>query len=193
MERGRLLLEAKSEKYRNELINNQQKFLIPKPSEPQQVAPSVDPQQEMTNKMLDDNRKSVEDSPFYRQVLSNNKLTIGEGDEAFSFPVNATELPNIIYDPIQFVENMFEVTQGADGKVNLKADPEKQLLVAAVAKYGKQFLVEYAKHYKAIGSKKAIDPIENPSHPTRSTPTQSEPPPKSVAEAMAKSGRLSWT
>lgn len=190
-ERGRLLLDAKSEKYRNELVNNQQKYLIPKPAEPQ--PPSVDPQVEMTSKMLETNRSSVVNSPFYQQVISNNKLTIGEGEEAFNFPVDANELPNIIYDPIKFVENMFEVSQGQNGEINLKADPRKQLLVAAVAKYGEQIFVEYAKHHKAIGSKKAIDPIENPSQPNKSTPTQSEAPPKSAAEAMARHGKLSWS
>jgi len=190
-ERGRLLLDAKSEKYRQVLIENQQKFLLPKPQEPQ--AAQTDPQQEMTQKMLEANRNDVLNSPFFRQVLSNNKLTIGEGEEAFNFPVDAKELPDIIYDPVKFVENLFDVSQGADGNVQLKANPEKQLLVAAVAKYGKQFLIEYAKHYKAIGSKKAIDPIENPSAPNKSTPAQSEVPPKSVAEAMARQGKLSWT
>ena len=114
-------------------------------------------------------------------------------EEAFNFPVDANELPNIIYDPIKFVENMFEVSQGQNGEINLKADPRKQLLVAAVAKYGEQIFVEYAKHHKAIGSKKAIDPIENPSQPNKSTPTQSEAPPKSAAEAMARHGKLSWS
>jgi hypothetical protein len=189
-ERGRLLLEAKTEKYRKDLVNNQQNFLIPAPPEPTSTV--EEPQGEATNKVLQRNLESVVNSPFYKQVLSKNTLTIGEGDEAFSFPVDAAELPSIIYDPIKFVENMFTVTKGADGEINLEADPEKQMLVAAVAKHGKQFLIEYAKHYKSIGSKKAIDPIENPSRPNKSAPAKSDAPPKTAAEAMARNGRLSW-
>jgi hypothetical protein len=188
---GRLLLEAEAEKYREGLVQRQQKYLLPSPPE---AAPSAPDTQALEQQQLIDNsKKSVVESPLFRQVLANNKLTIGEGDEAFSFPVNANELPEIIYDPAKFVESIFKVSQDASGRINLQADPEHQLLVAAVAKHGKGLLIELAKHYKAIGGKKAVEPIENASVPNGAKPAMSEAAPSSPAAAMAKFGKLSWS
>jgi hypothetical protein len=131
------------------------------------------------------------DSPYYRKVLSDNKITFGEGGEAFNFPVNAGELPDILYNGEKFVQSMFKVGATKDGAITLEADPEHQMLVAATAKYGKQLFVELAKHYKALGSKKAIDPIENPSQVVK---TQSNVPPEpqlSEIAQMAKHGKVS--
>jgi len=188
---GRLLLEAEADKYRDTLVERQAKFILPKAPETKANVP--DPQVAEQQQLIEDSKRSVVDSPQYRQVLSNNKITFGEGEDAFSFPVNAQELPEIIYDPSKFVESIFTVTQGQDGKLNLKADPEHQLMVAAVAKYGKGLFVELAKHYKALGGKKAIEPIENASIPSGAQPARSEAAPTSAAAAMAKSGRLSWS
>jgi hypothetical protein len=66
-------------------------------------------------------------------------------------------------------------------------------LVAAVAKHGKGLLIELAKHYKAIGGKKAVEPIENASVPNGAKPAMSEAAPSSPAAAMAKFGKLSWS
>jgi hypothetical protein len=188
---GRLLLEAEAEKYREGLVQRQHKYLLPSPPE---AAPSAPDTQALEQQQLIDNsKKSVVESPLFRQVLANNKLTIGEGDEAFSFPVNANELPEIIYDPAKFVESIFKVSQDASGRINLQADPEHQLLVAAVAKHGKGLLIELAKHYKAIGGKKAVEPIENASVPNGAKPAMSEAAPSSPAAAMAKFGKLSWS
>lgn len=188
---GRLLLEAEADKYRDTLVERQSKFILPPPPAAKEVGP--DPQVLEQQMVIENSKKSVVDSPLYRQVLSNNKITFGEGEDAFSFPVDAKELPEIIYDPSKFVESIFTVTQGQDGKVNLTADPEHQLLVAAVAKYGKGFITELSKHYKSLGGKKAIEPIENESIPSGAQAAKSEIPPNSPAAAMAKHGKLSWS
>lgn len=188
---GRLLLEAEADKYRDTLVERQSKFILPPPPAAKEVGP--DPQVLEQQMVIENSKKSVVDSPLYRQVLSNNKITFGEGEDAFSFPVDAKELPEIIYDPSKFVESIFTVTQGQDGKVNLTADPEHQLLVAAVAKYGKGFITELSKHYKSLGGKKAIEPIENESIPSGAQAAKSEIPPSSPAAAMAKHGKLSWS
>jgi hypothetical protein len=164
--RGKLLLDAKVSKFRPEFVSRQQ------------------------SKLVDDSRKSVLDSPYYRKVLTDNKITFGEGGEAFNFPVDANELPDILYNGEKFVQSLFKVGQDANGDFTLQADPEHQMLVAATAKYGKQLFVELAKHYKALGSKKAIDPIENPS--TIQTTQSNVPPEPQLSEIaqMAKYGKV---
>lgn len=190
IERGKELLEVKAMKYRKDLIANQQKYLLPPAPQNDPSAFEPDTQAIEQQRIIEDTKKSVLDSQPFRQVLSTNKLTIGEGDEAFQFPVDAKELPDIIYDSEKFLNSMFTVEQGKDGKVSLKADPEKQMLVAAVAKHGKQLFVELAKHYKAIGGKKAIEPIENPSTPQGVKATNTDAQNLTPAAMLAKMGRM---
>ncbi len=190
-ERGRLLLEAEADKYRDDFVAKQQQKLLPKAPEKAEVSNEPDPVVLEQQRLLEDSKRSVLDSPYYRKVLSDNKITFGEGGEAFNFPVNAGELPDILYNGEKFVQSMFKVGATKDGAITLEADPEHQMLVAATAKYGKQLFVELAKHYKALGSKKAIDPIENPSQVVK---TQSNVPPEpqlSEIAQMAKHGKVS--
>lgn len=161
-ERGRLLLEAEADKYRDTLVERQQKYLLPEAPKSEPKSQEPDPMALEQQKMLEDSKRSVIDSSLYRQIVSTNKITVGEGDEAFSFPVNPKDLADNIYDAERMVSKLFNVSQ-VNGKVKISADPKKQLLVAAVMEYGDKFLVEMAKHYKAVGGKKAIEPIENPS------------------------------
>jgi hypothetical protein len=188
--RGKLLLDAKVSKFRPEFVARQQSKLLPPAPEKAAVEPTVDPVIEQQRKLVDDSRKSVLDSPYYRKVLTDNKITFGEGGEAFNFPVDANELPDILYNGEKFVQSLFKVGQDANGDFTLTADPEHQMLVAATAKYGKQLFVELAKHYKALGSKKAIDPIENPS--TIQTTQSNVPPEAQLSEIaqMAKYGKV---
>lgn len=191
VEKGKMLLEAKAEKYRDGLIANQQKFLLPPApkNEPQVIQPNNEAA-EQQQRIIDDTKRSVLESPQFKQVLSTNRMVIGEGDEAFAFSANANELSDIIYDSEKFLNSMFTVKTESDGSIKLIADPEKQMLVAAVAKYGKQLFVEYAKHYKAVGGKKAIEPIENPSGVQASQVVKSESANFSPAAMLAKGGRM---
>lgn len=190
-QRGRLLLEAKADKYRDDFVARQQQKLLPKAPEKAAVSSEPDPVVLEQQRLLEDSKRSVLDSPYYRKVLSDNKLTLGEGAEAFNFPVNAGELPDILYNGEKFVQSMFKVGTGKDGAITLEADPEHQMLVAATAKYGKQLFVELAKHYKALGSKKAIDPIENPSTVQTAQAAVAPEPQLSELAQMAKFGRVS--
>jgi hypothetical protein len=66
------------------------------------------------------------------------------------------------------------------------------LLVGLVATYGDKFLNAYAQHYRALGGKTVIDPIENASVPSGATPSQAPVTPDNPAAAMAKGGRVSY-
>lgn len=186
VEEGKLLLDAYASKYRPQLIKEQQQKLIP--PAPEKTAAPETPNESV--QMLENAKSRLVGSDLYRNVLTNNSLTIGEGDEAFKFPVNGQELLQIIYEGEEFAKNLFKINESG-GKVELIPDVQKQLLTAAVAKHGMQLFVEYAKHYKSVGSQKAISPIENPSPVgNQAAGSQQEEMPQTPAGMLARYGRL---
>lgn len=186
---GKLLLEAKAEKYRDAFTAKQQDFLLPKPQQPK--APEPDLQEQARKQEFEAYKSQLTNHKYTQAINASKAMTFGEGDEKFNFPVDPVALTDMLIDSEKWAENLFEVKDTPQGK-QFTPDVEKQMLVAMVAKYGKSFMTEYAKHYKAIGGKSAIEPIENakPADGTNA-PSPAEAAPRTAAEAMAKFGRLS--
>ena len=180
--RGKLLIEAIADKKRDDLIANQQKYLMPAKPEPK--APSGPSPEEVQKQQLDTYRKELTENPHVKSIIANKSVTIGEGEEKFNYPVDANSLIDILVDPAKWVDTMYD----KDGE-HYVPKTEHQMLVAAFSQDSKKFLSEYAKHLKSLGAKEVIDPIENASQPDKSTATKSEAEPKSMAEAMARHGR----
>lgn len=184
---GKLLLDAKADKYREQLAEMQRNKLIPESS-------SYSEQQQAQQKAIMEYTNSViqnfTDNQYTRDVMSNNAITIGEGADKFVFPVDAKELTNLIIHGDEEGDLMFEKKQGEDGKMQLVPKAEHQFLVAAINKYGNKFFTELAKHYKSLGSKAAIDPIDNARPVEARMTSSSSPEPTSIVGAMAKYGRL---
>lgn len=184
VERGKMLLEAKAERYRDELVENQKQFLIPKAPEPKAAEP--------VNEVVDTSAQEAEirsfftEHPYTKSVLSNKVISIGEGEDKFNFPIqDPNALSKVLYDNQEWVSLMY--SQQGD---KLVPNVEKQFLVAAFAKDPEGFIRELGKHYKALGGKAALDPIENLSQPNGNNPSKTAAPPQTVAEAMAKQGIL---
>lgn len=189
VERGRLLLEAKADKYRDTLIENQQQYLFPKPPEAKPQEP--DNSAEEAKQAFEAYRSQVIDSSFTKDIKASGKLSIGDGEDRFSYPVQVEELIDTLLDSEKWQETQFDIVRNPDGSIkSYTPKVEHQLLTAAVAKYGKAFLNEYAKHFKALGGKAAIDPIDNAKPPENGVPAAAEVAPKTAAEAMAKQGTL---
>ena len=180
--KGKLLLEAKAARYRDELMTNQEKFLMPQPPQPK-AAPQPDNTAEVQAKQrVEAYRKELSEDPFTKDIIANKKITLGEGDEKFSYPVEADSLIDILTDGGKWAENMWDATTN-------KPKIEHQLAVAAFAQDSKKFLAEYAKHLKAIGAKEVIAPIDNASEPEKSTASKSEAAPVTAAGNLAKHGK----
>lgn len=192
VEKGKLLLEAKADKFRDSLVANQEKFLLPKPPEPK-AAPIIDNKAELeAQKNADQYVTRIKDDPYTKDIYANKKITLGEGEEKFTFPVDADFLVGVLTDPQRYAETLFETVKDDKGQETLKYNTEKQLLAAAVQVYGKTFLDEYAKHYKSLGGKKLVETIDN-AKPTEGTQTsKSESTATSPAAAMAKSGKVNY-
>ena len=187
---GKLLLEAKADKYRDELVKAQESKLLPSaPSK--EVATEAD--QAKAKEAEEWGKRIVgefNNNPYTKEVLSKNAITIGEGDDKFSFPVDATEVADIALYGDKTGNLMFDIQKDANGQDVYTPKAEHQLLVATVNKYGSKFITELAKHYKSLGSKAAIDPIDN-ARPVESRNTSSaSAEPTTVSGAMAKYGRL---
>ena len=138
----------------------------------------------MQNKIVSD----FNNNPYTKEVLSKNAITIGKGDDKFSFQIDAAEVANIaLYGDTNL---MFDKQVDSNGQEIYTPKSEHQLLVATVNKYGERFITELAKHYKSLGSKAAIEPLENakPSENRNSSTASAEP--TTVSGAMAKYGRL---
>lgn len=187
VEEGRLLLEAKADRYRDEHIKNQEAKLFPKPPEAKPQEP--DTREQEARQAFEAYKSQVNESSYTKDIVANNKITLGEGDEKFQYPVNAGEITEILFNEEKWQETQFDIVKNPDGSVkSYSPKVEHQLLTAAVALYGKDFLNEYAKHFKSIGGKSAIESIDNAKPPDTNTTAAAEAAPKTAAEAMAKQG-----
>lgn len=186
VEEGKLLLEAKAEKYREEFAKEQENFLIPPP--PEKEDNDVDTEREQLVQSV--TKQFIED-PYTKSVLDNKAIIIGDGDEKFTFPVDTDRLTKLALEGDTNGELMFDKVTGADGRISLKPKSSHQLLVATVNMYGQQFINELAKHYRNLGAKETIEPLENPSViSNKAQGSSAQPDPKNPAAAMAKKGVL---
>lgn len=189
---GRELLSAVSDKYRDSFVENQNKFLLPKTPEPKAPAVPDNTAELQAQKAKEDVEayvKEIKEDPYTKNIIADKKITLGEGEEKFGFPVDPELLIGVMTDPQKIADAMLKKVVGADGKEALVLDTEKQMLSAAIQVYGKPFLDAYAVHIKGLGGKAVTDLLENAKPKDGTVPSKSEAAPTSVAGAMAKHGR----
>lgn len=178
---GKELLAAKADRYRDSFIDNQNKYLLPSKPEPKAAPASDNTAEVQAQQRVEAYKNGLLEDPFTKDIIANKKITLGEGEEKFSYPVEANALIDILTDGKKWAETMWD-TETEKPKI------EHQLAVAAFALDSKKFLNEYAKHLKAVGAKEVIEPIDNASKPENSTPAKSEVEPKTPAANLAKHG-----
>jgi hypothetical protein len=183
---GKLLLEAKADKYRDGLIESQKQKILPSGS---QYSESQRQQQEEVEKLTQSVINSFQENPYTKEVLSKNSITFGEGNEKFTFPIDAKAVTDLAINGDVNGDLMFDKIQ-KDGEETYVPKAQHQMLVATVNKYGEKFITELAKHYKSLGSKAAIEPIENARPIENRSSSNATQEPTSVAGAMAKYGQL---
>jgi hypothetical protein len=184
---GVALLEAKADKYRDVLVGSQKNFLLPKPPEPK-AAEQPDNREQAVHQEIEAQKSFVKNDPYIRDIFQNKKFSIGEGDDRFSFQVDPEEVLETIYNPDKFTQALFDVSQ-KEGKTVATPKTKEQFLAGMILKYP-NFLSEYAQHYKNLGGKAAIAPIDNAKPLEQSAAVDSTPKLTTPAEIMAKSGRL---
>ncbi len=189
---GKLLLDAKADRYRESLVQKQKDYLFPTPPEPKAIEP--DNSAEIAKQELEVYKGIITGDPYTKNIFAKNQISFGGGDEPYNQPVKPDELTAVLYDTTEWNKGLFEHTVLSNGEVKFdfnKPNVEKQMLLAAVHKYGMKLFDDIALHYKSLGGKSVNDLIENPSNTNGGTPSPADVAPKSVAEAMARQGRFS--
>lgn len=190
VEEGRLLLDARADKYRKVLIQNQQAKTLPPPPEAAAEIEADNSEEIEAAKKFEERKSFVANDPFVKNMFATKQFTFGEGDEAFNFPIDPIGITDILYNGEKWAEAINDVALDERGQKVYRPKPQHQALVSMVAKYGMGFFDAYAQHFKTIGSKKAIDPIDNARPPQNNNSSASVIQPQTAAEAMAKAGRL---
>lgn len=190
VENGNLLLDAKADKFRDSLVQRQQQFLIPKAPEAVTIEPDDSSEREEAAR-FEERKAYVNNDTFVKNMFATKQFTIGEGLEAFHYPIDPVKVNGVLFDGDKWREAINEVYLNDKGeKVIGKPKPELQSLVSMVAIYGKDFLNAYAEHFKTIGGKKVIEPIENAKPPAGNMEVAQIIAPTSPAGAMARGGRM---
>ena len=184
-EEGRLLLDAKAESYREKLIKQQEEFQLPN------YASSASESEANAQKEFDNYKQNLISNQLTQELLQNKRLTIGEGDEKFSYNLtNPNNIVNNLFDSNAWANKLFDIQKDSQGNEVFVPNVEKQLLVSAILEDHKGFMKEMAKYYKSLGGKATIDSLENASPSGSSAPSKPASEPKTPAEWMARSGRL---
>lgn len=183
---GKLLLDAKADKYRDTLVQAQKDRLLPEPKENESAKFEEQRRTEVAQGIV----KEFNDNPYTKEVIAKNSITIGEGADKFSFPIDSKAVTDLVINGDTNGELMFDKKTNANGEEVYIPKAQHQLLVATVNKYGEKFITELAKHYKSLGGKAAIEPIDNARPVETRNTSNASPEPTSVVGAMAKYGKF---
>jgi len=188
VEEGRVELMADVKSVRNALIAEQEKFLLPTAPEPKAAEPDSRAQQQKQD--FEEYQSLITNSDYTKNIVSSKKIILGEGEDQVSIPVNGEALLQNLLDSNTWTQKLFKKEELPNGNVRYVPDIQKQMLISAILEDDKAFFSEYAKHFKLLGSKSAIEPIENAKPPVAGTPAKAETSEGNPAAQMAKRGRL---
>lgn len=181
VKRGKILLNAEAKQIRENLIKQQQDYLMPAAPDQNGLREQEESKaQEEAQRELDAYRLSIESNPYVAELVKNKILPIGEGEDVFNFSVADTNnLMAMLFDGGSWGKAM----KNADGSPNV----QKLMLMAAIASDDKLLIQEFSKHFKTLGAKKAIEPIEN-AVPPAGAPASGGMSDLSPAAALARGG-----
>ncbi len=185
VEEGKLLLDAKAESYREKLIQQQEQLQLP------DYVNSASESEMRAQQEFENYKQNLISNQLTQELMQNKRLTIGEGDEKFSYNLtNPNNIVNNLFDSNAWANKLFDIQKDSQGNEVFVPNVEKQLLVSAILEDHKGFLKEMAKYYKSLGGKATIDSLENASPAGGAAPSKPASEPKTPAEWMARSGRL---
>ena len=184
---GQVELLADAKPVRQALVDKQQEYLLPKP-----VQRQAEPDQQAQQQQRDAEAwtAKINDSPVIKNIVANKYLTVGKGEDAYNIPVDPQRVVSILNNADEWVNSLFTTVQKPDGTTELIPNFEKQALVSAVMADDIGTIEGLAKHYKALGARSAVAPIENASIPGTSQPAKAEVSSNDPAKEMAKRGRV---
>lgn len=183
---GQIELAVDVKSIRAKLSEQQQSYLFPKPVPKEAGADPKVQQQEALNEF----KTQLTNDSFIKDILANKRIMIGEGVDAFSYSVDPDKLMDILLNGETWATKMLTKQDKPDGTSSWLPNGRKQALVSAILDDDDKFLREYGLHYKALGGKAAIAPIENAKPPASGTAAKAEAESTNPAAAAAKRGRI---
>jgi len=193
-EAGENLLEAKADRYRDSFIEKQNEKLLPKAPEAKAAEPDKEQEnrQAEISKNFEAYKQTVNESQFAKDIIANRAFSFGEGEEKLNFKIEPQDVFDVLYNPANWRDAMWDVKKDEQGNV-ISSTPkiEHQLLVSMVAKYGTKVFDDLQTHFKSIGAKSIVIPLENAKDEKVSlTSADQVPAGSSPAAHMAKGGRI---
>ncbi len=185
---GKLLLDAKADRFRDDFSKNQEKYLVDTYKPQAAKEPTVDPIAEANKVAVENITKQFNEDSYTKKIVADNAITFGEGEEKFSFPIDGKAVTDIALFGDKG-EYMLDVSKDSNGQDVYKPKAQLQIAVATLQKYGLPFLEAYAQHWKGLGGKKVVDTIDNAKPTDTVAPSSAEAEPKTAAAAMAKQGK----
>lgn len=185
---GRIELLADAKPIRGMLAEEQKKYLLPVAPEPKQAGP--DPQAEKRQQEIANYKAKYTEDPFIKDIQTNKRITIGEGPEAFNYPVDPDTLINQLVNVEQWQELLDSKEVKPDGSITYLPKVRTQALLAAIGRNEKDFFKALETHYKSLGGKAITDTIDNAKPPSGATPAHAEVETSDPVAAMAKRGRI---
>lgn len=186
--RGKLLMTADAKTIRSGMIERQQQFIMnAKPPEipdyRKELEAQAQLQDEANAKILEQYKSQLNSHNATKELLTNKRLILGEGEDTFNYEVSDPQKAlSVLQDPRQWAQQVFN----EDGSPQI----EKQLFLAAAVLDHKTLAKEIFKAGKALGTKQALETIENAKKPD-ATPATTPEIPLTPAQALARSGILS--
>lgn len=181
VKRGKILLQADAKEVRDSMTAKQQEYIMSKPVErPNTQADEDRAAEEAEQKALTAYKTHIETDPLTKSLMASKILTIGEGEDSFNY-----EVPK----PEEYLEVLTDSAKWKASLFDEKGNPilRKHFLLAAIAKDDVNFLKLLGDHYRKVGEKKAVMPIENVTPPI-GTPSNGDTLPSSPAAALARGG-----
>lgn len=186
VKRGKLLLAADAKKVRETMIARQKEYILnakaPQLPDYRQEIEEQQRQQDTANAQAIEQYASLLTAhAATKELLTNKRLTIGEGDDTFHYEIgDPSKAIDILKDARLYAQNIYN----PDGTPQV----EKHLFLAAAAIDHKSLAREIFKAGKAMGGKQAIEQIENAKKPDAKVAGPEIP--LTPVQALARNGVL---
>jgi hypothetical protein len=178
--RGKLMLAADAKAVKESLVRQQKEYILSaKPPVPP-VDTSAEEAETRREQLRAQYSNHLTNSQATKDLVSNRRLVLGEGDNAFNYEVSDPNLLlTILQQPEEYARHVFH----EDGSPVV----EKQLFIAAAAIDHKGLVQQLIKYGRDLGAKALADQIENAKKPVGDA-SKNDNSVLSPAEALARQG-----
>jgi hypothetical protein len=150
-ELGREMLKFEADKIRQREIEAQKKFKAPE----KPVDDTAQRQKQEQEKMIEEYKSYVNDSPATKTLLTDKRLVYGNGETAFNYAVEPKSLVETALNP----NLLFNDLRDKNGNADLTKVYKAKAYIANMEQVEKMLI----EHGKTLGKKEEFEKLENPS------------------------------